>query len=350
MRSACPSICVFEPTATSRRLPIPHAMATALQSSLFPTLSSARQLSPTEGSLLQALDRTATLLDRMDLAALEALVPSLNLARLAQGATAWKNTVARIVAPHRLRSMLHEEPLTRHAFQKPRGYPGDAALLDLIYRNEPFDGPMTPLGERIHAWSATQQAVRSVYERRDILASLIDRIAAERPLPRILSLACGHLREAQRSEAVRTNAVGEIVAVDQDPLSLEVVARESNSARVTPVKASIRRFLVDPTIYGDFDLVYSAGLYDYLEDETAKRLTSSMFAALRPGGTLVVANFAPELLDIGYMEAVMDWNLIYRDESGVARFCDGLPVEQIAEQKMERDSAGNVVYLTVRKC
>ena len=169
-------------------------------------------------------------------------------------------------------------------------------------------------------------------------------------MPRILSLACGHLREAQRSEAVRVKAVGEIVAVDQDPLSLEVVARESNGARVTPVKASIRRFLVDPSIYGDFDLVYSAGLYDYLDDDTAKRLTSNMFEALRPGGTLVVANFAPELLDIGYMEAIMDWQLIYRDERGVARFCDDLPGDQIREQKMERDSGGNVVYLTVRKC
>jgi extracellular factor (EF) 3-hydroxypalmitic acid methyl ester biosynthesis protein len=189
-----------------------------------------------------------------------------------------------------------------------------------------------------------------VRERRQVLANLIDRTAAECTMPRGWSLACGHLREAGHSQAVRAHAVGEIVAVDQDPLSLDVVARESNGARVTPVKASIRRFLVDPTIYGDFDLIYSAGLYDYLDDDTAKRLTTSMFEALRPGGTLLVANFAPELLDIGYMEAVMDWKLIYRDELGVARFCDDLPPDRIRERRMQRDSGGNVVYLTVRKC
>ena len=281
---------------------------------------------------------------------MEALVPSLNLVRLAQGTTAWKNSIARIIAPHRIRSMLHEEPLTRHAFEKPRGYPGDAELLDLMYRRQPYTGPITQLGARIYAWSATQPACQSVYERRDILARLIDRIAAERTLPRILSLACGHLREAQRSEAVRANAVGEIVAVDQDPLSLEVLVRELNNPRITPVNASIRRFLFDPTIYGDFDLIYSAGLYDYLDDETARRLTSSMFAALRPGGSLVVANFAPELPDIGYMEAIMDWRLIYRDERGVASFCDDLPADLIREQRMQRDTGGNVIYLTVRKC
>jgi SAM-dependent methyltransferase len=325
-------------------------MATALQSSLFDTPPSSPRLSHSESSLRQLLDRTASLLEAHEITAMETLVPSLNLARVAQGPTAWRNAITNVIAPHRLRPMLHEEPFTRHAFQKPRGYPGDAALLDLIYGDAPFDGPMTPLGARIYAWAPSQAAVQSVRERREILAGLIDRVAAERPMPRMLSLACGHLREAQRSEAVRAGEVGEFVAVDQDAQSLEVVARESKGARITPVKASIRRFLVDPSIYGDFDLIYSAGLYDYLEDDVAKRLTSSMFAALRPGGTLLVANFAPELLDIGYMEAVMDWQLIYRDEHGVARFCEHLPVEQVREQKLERDSGGNVVYLTVRKC
>jgi SAM-dependent methyltransferase len=290
------------------------------------------------------------LLDSLDVAGMEVLMPCLNLVRLGQSAADWQNTIARIIAPHRVRAMLHEEPLTRHAFEKPRGYPGDAGLLDLIYRDAPFTGPMTPLGALIHDFAPSQHACRSVWERRQILANLIDRVAANRTMPRILSLACGHLREAQRSEAVRTNAIGEIVAVDQDALSLEVVARESNGAPITPVKASIRRFLVDPTIYGDFDLIYSAGLYDYLDDETAKRLTTSMFAALRPGGTLLVANFAPELLDIGYMEAVMDWRLIYRDEHGVAAFCDDLPGDEIRERNLHRDSGGNVVYLTIRKC
>src|SRR5262249_1235250 len=154
-----------------------------------------------------------------------------------------------------------------HAFMKPRGYPGDAELLDLIYGDTPFTGEMTRLGALIHGVAPSQQSCRSVRERREILAKLIDRTAAEHRLPRILSLACGHLREAQRSDAVKNGAVGEIVAVDQDALSLSV-ARESNGAVITPVKASIRRFLVDATIYGDFDLIYSAGLYDYLDDET----------------------------------------------------------------------------------
>ncbi|HEY4302915.1 MAG TPA: class I SAM-dependent methyltransferase [Gemmatimonadaceae bacterium] len=326
-------------------------MASALQTSLFPgVVFNESHLSSTEATLAQVLDRTAALFDRLDLSGIAALVAQLAHARAAHGAIAWQNTISKVVAPHRVRTMLHQDPLTGRAFAKPRGYAGDAALLDLIYRDTPYAGEMTMFGALVHQWTPSQSSCQSVCERRELLAALIDRIADERPLPRILSLACGHLREAQHSSAVRTNAIGEIVAVDQDPLSLEVIARELRNARITPVKASIRRFLVDPTIYGDFDLVYSAGLYDYLDDEAATRLTSSMFSALRPGGTLVVANFAPELPDIGYMEAIMDWKLIYRNEHAVACFCDKIPAHQIREQRMQRDSSGSVVYLTVQKC
>jgi SAM-dependent methyltransferase len=316
-------------------------MATVLQTAAFQGALANAHLSKPETELLEVLERSAALFDTLDISGMHKLVAGLNAARLRHSARAWPTIIADFVATHRIRPMLHEDPLTRHAFQKPRGYPGDAALLDLIYGDAPVGGDMTRLGALINRFAPSQPSCRSVRERREILARLIDRTAAERPMPRVLSLACGHLREAQRSEAVRARAIGEIVAVDQDPLSLEVVARESNGARITPVRASIRRFLVDPSIYGEFDLIYSAGLYDYLDDETAKRLTTSMFAALRPGGSLVVANFAPELPDIGYMEAVMDWRLIYRDERGVAGFCDDLPADLIREQRLQRDSGKN---------
>lgn len=322
-------------------------MATALQTSLFPSADDRRSIADT--MLFETLERTAERFDRLDVGGMASLVARLNASRAERTSAAWEETIAAVVATHRVRAMLHEDPLTRRAFEKPRGYAGDAALLDLIYRDHPYAGEITPLGALIHEFGPAQPSCRSVRERRDILAALIDRTADERAMPRILSLACGHLREAQRSQAVRTNAIEEIVAVDQDVLSLDVIAQRKHS-RITPVKASIRRFLVDSTIYGDFDLIYSAGLYDYLDDDTARRLTSSMFAALRPGGSLVVANFAPDLPDIGYMEAIMDWKLIYRDERGVAGFCDDLPVDQIREQTMRRDSGGHVVYLTVRKC
>ena len=165
----------------------------------------------------------------------------------------------------------------------------------------------------------------------------------------MLSLACGHLREAQVSVAVTEREVGAFIALDQDRESLAVVEREQRAFNVVPVAASVRRFLAAPLAHGRFDLAYSAGLYDYLGDDVAAAVTRALFDTLEPGGLLCVANFAPELRDIAYMEAIMDWNLIYRDEEEVARFASGIPYDRIAESSMTRDSGGNVVYLTIRK-
>jgi len=252
------------------------------------------------------------------------------------------------IRQHPIHELTLESPFARRAYEKPRGYAGDAPMLDLVYSdNRPAQ--LSELGKKLYEWALPKPGAESVRARRDILAGIIDRVAAERPSARILSVACGHLREAQRSTAVREREVGEIVALDQDRESLSLVAREQSHHRVTPVHANIRRLLVGGTAYGTFDLAYAAGLYDYLDESVAQALTLSMFRALRPGGLLVVANFAPELPVIGYMEAVMDWILRYRVESEVERFAARLPRDEIAELRTFRDEPGNVVYLSVRR-
>ena len=284
-----------------------------------------------------------------DIGGMEEFVTGLNVVRNAVTPAEWGAMINDHIAPHPIRQKLHEDPFTRRAYEKPRGYPGDAPLLDLIYGDTPPREPLTPFGERLHRWAGTQPGCSSVKERRRVLASVIDQIAADRPMPRIFSLACGHLREAQVSDAVRRGAIEEFVAADQDAESLSVIEREQRKHRVTPTHLTVRRFLMSPTSLGSFDLVYAAGLYDYLDERVAAALTKAMFSALRAGGTLLVANFAPELRDIGYMEAIMDWNLIYRTEIEVARFVSEIPQDAIAETTITRDSGQNVIYLSLRK-
>lgn len=300
-------------------------------------------------ALQHLVDATDRLLRRDDIETMDDFVLGLDTIRRSVPADDWQTLISDVIAPHPIRGRLHEEPLTRRAFDKPRGYPGDAALIDLVYRHHPVAEALTPLGARLHAWVDLQASGQSVRERRRILAALIDRVAAERSNPRIMSVACGHLREAQDSDALRQGGVEEIVALDQDPESLAVIDREQRAFNVTPVRKSVRRFLIDPSRHGTFDLVYAAGLYDYLPDDVANALTRAMFDILRPGGMLLVANFAPELRDIGYLDAIMDWRLIYRDEASVARFAAGIPASAIAERSITRDRLGNVIYLSVRK-
>jgi extracellular factor (EF) 3-hydroxypalmitic acid methyl ester biosynthesis protein len=97
------------------------------------------------------------------------------------------------------------------------------------------------------------------------------------------------------------------------------------------------------------DLAYTAGLYDYLPLPVARRLTARMFAMLRPGGRVLVANFCPELRDAGYMESFMNWPLIYRTEQEMHGIADALPAAEVARRCVFRDPGGDIVYLEVER-
>jgi SAM-dependent methyltransferase len=297
--------------------------------------------------LRKLLERMSRQLRALDLSSLNAGDDALDQLRRDVGPTEWARLIAEVIVPHPMVAQLREEPFTRRAFEKPRGYAGDAVMLDYVYRHSPDSVSLTRLGAALHPWIVRRPAAQSLLERRTILAGELDAVAARRKAPRVLSIACGHLREAQVSHAVQAKAISEFVALDQDAESLAVVENEQREFNVRVNRSSVGRFVKSGGELGGFDLVYSAGLYDYLNDDIAMAVTEAMFRSLRPGGRLVMANFAPELRDIGYMEAIMDWRLIYRDEASLATLAGRIPSADVAAQSITRDRAGNVVYMTI---
>jgi SAM-dependent methyltransferase len=249
---------------------------------------------------------------------------------------------------HPLAGLIHQDPLTWHAFSRPRGYPGDAELLDHIYAITRPEG-LSATAREINEYCVATGACRSVRARRQILADRIDQVADEVDNPRVVSIACGHLREAAISRAIAEGRVGELIAVDQDEESLTEVAASYPGSMIRPCTASVRHIITGRVTFTDVDLVYAAGLYDYLELPVARRLTSRMFEMLRPGGRLLVANFAPNLREIGYMETFMDWHLIYRDEIDMIEVAREIDRSQVRSLKLYRDTPGNLVFLEIEK-
>jgi extracellular factor (EF) 3-hydroxypalmitic acid methyl ester biosynthesis protein len=229
-------------------------------------------------------------------------------------------------------------------FDKPRNYAGDAELIDYMYGLRQPAPETSELGRRIFDWGGRQPTTESVRERRKIIAAMIDADDL-----RILSIACGHLREAAISKAVTNGKVADYFALDQDALSLEVVKNELAKFNVNPVHAPIKSLFTNGKQFHDLNFVYAAGLYDYLPQKVAVRLTNKMFQMLKPNGRLLVGNFALCVRDIGYMEAFMQWDLIYRTEAKVADFASEIPKDAIANSRMFWDKQKNVIYLEVIK-
>jgi extracellular factor (EF) 3-hydroxypalmitic acid methyl ester biosynthesis protein len=255
----------------------------------------------------------------------------------------WSNLWQSVVFPHPVTTLIHQDPFTYHSFNKPRGYAGDAELLDYIYglRTDP---DISAIGQKVFDFSINTAAPASVRSRCQILAKTIDNAAQATAAPHILSIACGHLREAKLSEAVRDCAIGKFIAFDQDPLSLELIKSELGDYGIETECGNVGGIIRGNHAYSNLDLVYAAGLYDYLSQPMAVRLTKVMFEMLRSGGTLLVANFVPHK-SIGYMESFMQWQLIYRSVAEVEAFSAEIESSQIAQSRTFLDEHENIVFL-----
>ena len=225
-------------------------------------------------------------------------------------------------------------------------------MLDIIYARD-WRGvcaePPSALGETIFRHTIECQAPAAVRHRRELLAGQIDEMSDRRPGAAMLSVACGHLRELRLSAAMQQGRVRRFVGLDQDHASLAVVAREWPEGDVETVAGSIKALWGGALRDQRFDFIYTAGLYDYLEEPLAQRLTRRMFDMVRPGGRLLVANYHPSINDVGYMETFMDWRLLYRDDAAMARLADNLPLAEIADQRIFPDRTGAVRYLQVER-
>jgi SAM-dependent methyltransferase len=176
---------------------------------------------------------------------------------------------------------------------------------------------------------------------------MIDQLARETSRPHILSVASGHLREAALCAAVKRGSLGRFVALDADPGSLAEVDRCYGRQGVETLTASFRKLLGNRLEVGHFDLVYSTGLFDYLDQSIARRLVSSMFRLLNPAGRLVVANFLPGIRDVGYMEAYMDWHLVYRTRREMIDITMDIPQDSIGHITISAEENQNIIFLQV---
>ncbi len=275
-------------------------------------------------------------------AALAELAARLSQLRLAPG---WADFI-RAFRAHPIMAALLEDPYTARSFRKPRGYAGDAVLIDLIYGSGEGEALMqkaSEAGRGIYAAAMQEPGVAATRARRDFLATQIDRICLERPGAHILSIACGHLRELPLSHAFVSGRTGRIVGLDQDRRSLRVAGRSLNPGRVEFVAAPLSELIEGQLDPGRFDFIYGAGIFDYLDDATATRLLEAMLRLARPGCRLLAANFVPGVSVSGYMEAAMDWWLVYRTPRQLLNLALDLP--RTVQRRVFGDDLGHLAYL-----
>ncbi len=282
--------------------------------------------------------------------ALGALAGALETQRASLAPDDWKRWIQQEIREHPIYPILLEDPFVRHSATRPRGYPGDAELLDYIYGDasvQPQVNGTTPLGRRLLDYSTATPAPAAVRHRLALTVSEIDRLSGGGDGPHVLSIACGHLREASRLRSLRTGRLARFVALDQDTRSLDLVRRQWSGHGVETIECSAMQFTRQGKALGKFDFIYALGLYDYLSDKAAERMLATAVDMLHAGGKVWVANFVDGIPTAGYMEAVMDWWLIYRSAEQLEALAQTLSPDKVSASRTFFEPAGNVAFLEV---
>jgi len=246
----------------------------------------------------------------------------------------------------RFGTLLDLSPVAARCFHKPLGYAGDFEMMNMIYRDESLGDTLFGRAlSRVLLDSDAGQAVRNrVHYLAGKISAAVARSGPRRPA-RILSVAAGPAMELQ--QILRTDPAlvragrAEIALLDQDASALRH-AREQIGAVATQagvevtlqcLNTSIRTAIVKG-LTGSYDLIYSAGLFDYLKDRTARAAGARLVESLAPGGHAVIGNFSTANPTRPFMELFLDWPLHHRSASDLHRlFGDigtGITIEQEA--------------------
>lgn len=255
-------------------------------------------------------------------------------------------------------------PFLYRTFHKPLGYAGDYEMVNMMLR-DPFEGGSLFAKNLNNAFLQSPPALAH----RNRIKYLTEMVRGETEnnsrdgrRTKILNLGCGPAREVETfllNEELSDLANFTLLDFNRETIDYaqrHLMQARTTAGRVTPinfVERSVHQ-LLRQAVGGDgdlspesFDVVYCAGLFDYLSQRVCKRLVDVFFRMLRPGGLLVITNVGIGNPSKGVMEYIMEWNLIYRDDAGM----QDLVPDAVSPRDcvLKKDSTGVNYFLEIRK-
>lgn len=201
------------------------------------------------------------------------------------------------------------QTLQGYVLEKPHGYAGDYEIIDKFYTH--YKSPNETLAkwdEYLHSF----KAVKAVRNRKTYIKQILfDKIAEHTKTQpfEMLDLASGPARDLAEffTEAPNADLLVDCIDLDQNAIKYATKLLGEHQPKVKFLHKNILRFNTNKK----YDLVWSAGLFDYFNDTIFKRLLIRFLQNIKLGGELIVGNFCSTNPDINYME-LLDWKLYHR--------------------------------------
>lgn len=236
----------------------------------------------------------------------------------------------------------YRDTILGHVKTKPFGYAGDFLIIDKIYREQ------VSADHRFEKWDQfwhEQPACKAVRNRKDYFIHTIHQALQQKASLQLLNVASGPARDLAEIYASIDPAQLSTVCVEADEHAINY-ARELNekhAAQVEFVHRNIFRFATD----AQFDIVWSAGLFDYFEDRIFAKLLRKFMQWTKPGGEVIIGNFGEYNPSRNYMELMGDWFLHHRSAEELTALALQAGAEN-AQVRIGKEQEGINLFLHVK--
>jgi extracellular factor (EF) 3-hydroxypalmitic acid methyl ester biosynthesis protein len=244
----------------------------------------------------------------------------------------------------KIKTILNENTLIGHGFVKPYGYPGDFTLIDKIYR---FD--INP-DSRYRNWDLffqNQPGANAVRNRKEFFIEYCKKLTFRKENAKVLILGSGPASDVYEflSDFSGGNNINiDLIDFDQSAIDFSKNKNEKFNGQISYNKINALRF----NSYKLYDLIWSAGLFDYFKDKHFTFLIRKYINCLDEDGEMVISNFSTKNPTKRLMEVLSDWYLNLRTESDLFRIASdaGIDKEMVS---VEKEPLGINLFLKIRK-
>jgi hypothetical protein len=243
----------------------------------------------------------------------------------------------------KIKTVLNENTLIGHGFVKPYGYPGD---FNLIYKIYQFDINEDPRYKNWDLFFQNQPAANAVRNRKKFFIKYCKELVLKKEDAKVLILGSG---PAEDVNEFLTNYQGdnnisfELIDFDQCAINFSTKMNEKFNGQITYNTINALRF----NSYKLYDLIWSAGLFDYFKDKHFTFLIRKYINCITEDGEMVISNFSTKNPTKKFME-VIDWNLNHRTESDLFRIASDANIHK-EMVSVEKEPLGINLFLKIRK-
>ena len=231
-----------------------------------------------------------------------------------------------------IRESLNENTLIGHGFVKPFGYPGDFTIIHNIYKVHVNPDNKYGNWDRFFQNQAGAQAVRN---RKDYFlkrCAEIENGAGE--AKHVLILGSGPATDVNEYFQNNPHSKIKFDLVDFDQNAIDFAKKQNE-----PFKDSIKYFKINVLRYKPYqwyDLIWSAGLFDYFKDKHFVYMINKYYKYLADGGEFIIGNFSHSNPTRRLMEVLSDWYLVHRSKNDLVRMAlEAEAAKELVEVEME---------------